>query len=218
MDAKTESDQSSTQATATAPTKAAVTVIAPEDNPALKGTPVLGFKLGDSTVESVKARLRNYTVSEGQSYADGVILQNDGSGFDIDGLQSTQFAFDANNKLVCVTMVFREANKMGNATYRQLVAYVKARQYKVMRVAAPFVGNQLTEFSTSSHDIITVNSPHLDFNVYVEYATQSFDRARSHYQQQQSANQKTKESSNFWSKLLRTMMMKKPFFLAAVAW
>lgn len=67
-DAKTESDQSSTQATATAPTKAAVTVIAPEDNPALKGTPVLGFKLGDSTVESVKARLRNYTVSEGQSY------------------------------------------------------------------------------------------------------------------------------------------------------
>ena len=174
-----------------------VAALAPEDNPALKGTAVLGFKLGDSTFDSVKARLSNYNVLDGESYAGGPILENDGSGFDIEGLQSTSFAFDANNKLVCVSMTFSESNKMGHDTYRQLVAYVKARKYKVIRVVAPFVGNQLTEFSTPNHDVISVNSPHLDFHIYVEYATQGFNRARARYQQQQSSQQKNREATNF---------------------
>lgn len=196
-DAKTKTHHAGSEPSAAGSTKPTVPVIAPEDNPALKGTPVLGFKLGDSTVDSVKARLRNHKVSENTSYADGPLLENDGSGFDIDGLQYTQFGFDTNNKLVSVGMSFRESNKMGHDTYKKLVAYVKERNYKVVRVVAPFVGNQFTEFSTPSHDIITVASPHLDFNVYVEYVTQAFDKARSDYRQQQSSKQQNKESQNF---------------------
>lgn len=192
-DKSTSSLQSATKSLVTPPAAA----IAPEDNPKLEGTPVLGFKLNDSTFDSVKARLRNYKVLEGESYADGRLLGNDGSGFDIEGLQSTNFAFDANNKLVGVSMSFKEANKMSHETYRKLVDYVKARNYKVVKVVAPFVGNQSTEFSTPKQDMITVNSPHLDFNIYVEYATQRFDQARTDYLQQQSSQQQNREATNF---------------------
>lgn len=44
----------------------------------------------DSTFESVKKRLNNYKVN-GESYAGGPVLENDGSGFD--GI-FTQFGFD----------------------------------------------------------------------------------------------------------------------------
>lgn len=196
-DSSGSNNRNSGQTSLNAPLEAKVASISPEDNPTLKGTPVLGFKLGDSTFDSVKARLRNYQVLDGESYADGPLLGNDGSGFDIEGLQSTNFAFDANHKLVCVTMSFREANKMSHETYRKLVAYVKARNYKVVQVVAPFVGNQLTEFTTPNHDVITVNSPHLDFHIYIEYATKGFNQARIRYQQLESSQQKTREATNF---------------------
>lgn len=93
--------------------------IAPEDDPILKGTPVLGFKLRESTVDSVKKRLNNYKIN-GESYAGGPILENDGSGFDIDGLLFTQFGFDKNQKLVYVWMTLTENNHMANETYKKL--------------------------------------------------------------------------------------------------
>ena len=37
--------------------------LSPEDDPKLKGTSVLGFKMRDSTFESVKKRLNNYKVN-----------------------------------------------------------------------------------------------------------------------------------------------------------
>lgn len=68
------SNNKSGQTSSDAPLKEPkVAAIAPEDNPALKGTPVLGFKLGDSTFDSVKARLSNYNVLDGESYAGGPI-------------------------------------------------------------------------------------------------------------------------------------------------
>lgn len=99
--------------------------IAPEDNPNLKGTPILGFKMRDSTVESVQKRLENYKNSDGESYAGGPILENDGSGFNIDGLEYTQFGFDKNKKLVYVWMSIKENNHMSQETYIKIVNYVK---------------------------------------------------------------------------------------------
>ena len=171
--------------------------IAPEDDPKLTGTPVLGFKLRDSTYDSVKKRLQNYQVSDDKSYAGGPILENDGSGFDIDGLQATQFGFDQNNKLVYVWMSGKDADHRGKATYKKLVSYIKQRDYKVVRSVEPFVGNRSTEFSTPNHEIINVNSPHMDFNIYVEYLTQEFAQERNKIQQQSKEEKVNKESNNF---------------------
>lgn len=171
--------------------------IPPEDDPKLTGTPVLGFKLRQSTYESVQDRLQNYKTSDGVSYADGPILENDGSGFDIDGIKGTQFGFDGKNKLVYVWMTVAEADKMNNTTYKKVVSFVKQRGYKVVRSVEPFVGSRSTEFLTPNNEIITVSAPHMDFNVYAEYTTKEFDVMRSKQQQQSNKSKTQKESSNF---------------------
>ena len=104
--------------------------LSPEDDPNLKGTSVLGFKMRDSTFESVKKRLNKYKVN-GESYAGGPVLENDGSGFDVDGLTFTQFGFDKNQKLVYVGMELTENNHMSHETYKKIVNYVKKNNYKM---------------------------------------------------------------------------------------
>ncbi|TCM65087.1 hypothetical protein EC844_11650 [Acinetobacter calcoaceticus] len=169
--------------------------IAPEDDPNLKGTPVLGFKLQDSTFDSVKARLKNYQLG-GESYAGGPVLENDGSGFDIEGLRSTQFAFDANNKLHYVFMNI-DGTQDKQASYNRIVSYIKERGYKVVRSKEPFVGDRLTEFVSPAQETITVSAPHLDFTVYVEYVSPKFLQMRNATQQQSQQDKTNKESANF---------------------
>lgn len=172
--------------------------IAPEDNPNLKGTPVLGFKMRDSTVESVKNRLENYKVSDGESYAGGLIIENDGSGFNIDGLESTQFGFDKNQKLVYVWMSIKESNHMSNETYKKIVSYVQKNNYEIIENDAPFVGNQKTVFKTPNNETISVKEPHLGgFKVYVEYATNEFLQQRTQINQESEQTKKNSESANF---------------------
>ena len=171
--------------------------IAPEDDPILKGTPVLGFKLRDSTVDSVKKRLNNYKIN-GESYAGGPVLENDGSGFDIDGLLFTQFGFDKNQKLVYVWMTLTENNHMANATYKKIVSYVQKNNYKIIREKAPFVGDQETVFLTPNNETITVSAPHLGgFKVNVEYVTQEFEQQRSQINQENQQEKRQSEAANF---------------------
>lgn len=172
-----------------------IKMLAPEDNPVLTGTPVLGFKLHDSTYDSVKDRLKSYEKG-GESYAGGPILENDGTGFDIEDLQFTQFGFDKNNKLHYVFMNL-DGRQDKKATYQRIVSYINERGYKVVRTQDPFVGSRLTEYVTPTQDSITVSSPHLDFNVYVEYVTPEFIKHRNEIQQQAQENKVKKESANF---------------------
>ena len=172
-------------------------ILAPEDDPNLKGTPVLGFKLRDSTFESVKKRLSHYQVG-GESYAGGGVLANDGSGFDIEGLMGTQFGFDQDQKLAYVSMVIKEVDPMNHTTYKKVVNYVQENGYKVIDKQDPFVGNRSTTFKTPNQEFIVVNSPHMGgFKVEVEYLTDAFEQNRRDYQSQQRAAQAKSESANF---------------------
>ncbi|ENW97105.1 hypothetical protein [Acinetobacter sp. NIPH 298] len=172
-------------------------MLAPEDNPNLKGTPVLGFKLRDSTFESVKKRLSHYQVG-GESYAGGGILANDGSGFDIDGLMGTQFGFDQDQKLAYASMVIKEVDHMNHTTYKKVVNYVQENDYKVIDKQDPFVGNRSTTFKTPNQEFVVVSAPHMGgFKVEVEYFTDDFEQKRRDYQSQQRAAQAKSESANF---------------------
>lgn len=172
--------------------------VPPEDDPQFTGTPVLGFKLRDSTFESVKKRLANYSVLDYETYAGGPALENDGSGFNIEGLLGTQFGFDKDNKLVYVWMALKEQDHMSKATYKKIVQYVKQNNYEVTHVKSPFVGNQLTEFKTSKNEKIIVSEPHMGgFKVYVEYFTDEFDKQRTQSLQEQEVQKVKSESANF---------------------
>lgn len=171
--------------------------LSPEDDPNLKGTSVLGFKMRDSTFESVKKRLNKYKVN-GESYAGGPVLENDGSGFDVDGLTFTQFGFDKNQKLVYVGMELTENNHMSHETYKKIVNYVKKNNYKIVREKAPFVGSQETEFVTPNNETILVSAPHMGgFKVNVEYLTHEFSQQRSKIKEETQHNKKLSESANF---------------------
>ena len=173
--------------------------LAPEDDKNLTGTPVLGFKLRDSTFDSVKKRLTDYQVDANNvSYAGGPLLENDGSGFNIDGLVGTQFGFDENEKLVYVWMVLNENNHMSHETYKKIVSYIKKNNYKIVREKAPYVGDRETEFVTPNNDTILVRSPHMGgFKVQVEYLIHEFSQQRSQSQAAQKQQKNTAESANF---------------------
>ncbi len=171
----------------------------PEDDPSITGTNVLGFKLQASTFESVKKRLENYHFDEyAKSYAGGYILENDGTGFGIEGLNHVQFGFDTNQKLVYVFMQIHESDPMDHTTYKKIVSYVKQNDYTVVGSKEPFVGDRETRFKTPRAETITVSSPHMgDFQVYVEYYTEEFGKMRKQAQHNAKTNQQQTESKNF---------------------
>lgn len=178
--------------------KKEIKAIAPEENPELKGTQVLGFKMRDSTVSSVKNRLENYKVSGDESYAKGAIIENDGSGFNIDGLEYTQFGFDKNQKLVYVWMTIKENNHMSHETYKKIVGYVQKNNYKIIEELAPFVGDRKTVFQTPNKETISVSKPHLGgFKINVEYATNEFIQQRNLINQENEQTKQQSESANF---------------------
>lgn len=170
-----------------------------EDDPKMVGTNVLGFKMQGSTFESVKKRLLNYQFNEHhQSYAGGYLLENDGSGFELEGLDHTQFGFDTDQKLVYVFMQIHESDHLNHTTYNKIVSYIKKNNYKIIRTIDPFVGDRKTEFQTHNNEIIVVESPHMgNFNVYVEYYTKEFGRMRQEAQQLENTQQSQIEAKNF---------------------
>lgn len=178
--------------------KSKVKKVAPEDDPNLTGTSVLGFKLRDSTYDSVKDRLENFSIAEYETYAGGPVLENDGSGFNIEGLLWTQFGFDESNRLVYVGMALKESDPMSHATYDKVVSYIKKNDYKVTKEKAPFVGDRETYFTTPNNESILVSSPHMGgFKVYAEYYTNEFDRIRTDAQKKSEQQQVQSESANF---------------------
>ena len=189
---KTNSSEKVEQA---APVKVIQKKIAPEDNPALTGTPVLGFKLQDSTEESVKDRVHNFTI-DGVSFAGGAYMYNDGSGFDLADLNYTGYGFDKEHKLQYVGMNF-DGRHDKKGVYNRVVSYIDQRGYKVVRKVDPFVGDRLTEYSTPNGDIITVSAPHLSFDVGVEYVSPTFMKMRSDAKAQTKETTAKKEAVNF---------------------
>lgn len=173
--------------------------IDPEDNAELVGTNVLGFKLRHSTIDSVKKRLKNYeTRQHDLSFASNPILENNGSGFDIEGLVGTQFAFDKEQKLAFVGMTIQEADPMSHTTYKKIVSYIANNGYKIVHEEKPFVGDQRTEFITPNKETIEVFALHLGgFKVHVEYATDEFRQALQNAKAEQGEKKTKSEAKNF---------------------
>lgn len=195
---ETKSDTNQQNSQTSNSSEIAQNILDPEDNPELVGTSVLKFKLRHSTVDSVKKRLIQFEEIPNASYMGGSIINSNGQGFDLQGLQATQFGFDEKGNLAYVYMNIAEENHMQHTTFNKIVDYIQKKEYKLITEEKPFVGDRFAIFSTPNNETIIVNSPHLDgFTVQVEYLTNEFKEKRNSIQTDAKKNQAIQESKNF---------------------
>ena len=131
---------------------------------AFAGTQVLGFEIGTSTVEQVRAELAKKTQVKDagtNKYSRGAMLETDGSSYGISGLNDVLYIFDDQKRLMAVLM------DMEKAQFDQIYKYIGAK-YKLVSEQRPFVGNQYARFN-SPDSVIEIDAPHLSFQMAVRY-------------------------------------------------
>jgi len=128
------------------------------------GTAALGFELGVSTAEQVKADLTKFTNLEEPDVSGltgGVYLKTDNAGYGIDGLNTVTYIFDKNNVLGAILINMTKSRF--NAIYDAV-----SRKYKLETAQRPFVGDQFARFKASDA-VIEIDAPHLSFEMDVSY-------------------------------------------------
>jgi hypothetical protein len=128
---------------------------------------LLGYSLGQSTYEDVKASLQQRGVNphdKGTSiYAGGPMLETTARGLGVEGLQSAFMIFDVQNRLAGGVLTLNKSR------YGAVIQALKSK-YTLVRELRPFVGNRFAEFRANGA-IITVDSPHMSFEMTVMYRT-----------------------------------------------
>jgi hypothetical protein len=184
--------QSSTEAI---PEKA---IVWPEQDETKTGTPVLSFKLGDSTYASVTHTLSSWDELGINSYSQGKMIATNGNGYGIDDLTKVTYIFDQNEALQAVLMELDNRNsKMGNEGFKKFKGYIEKRGYKRISTQEPFVGNQYAEYVTPNGDIIELSAPHMSFDLNIDYQTAAFIKTVKTQQQQQKTVKTQTEAAQF---------------------
>jgi hypothetical protein len=134
---------------------------------AANGAQVLGYAVGQSTYEDVMTSLKERGAiprDKGASvHAGGSMLEASGHGLGVEGLQSALMIFDTRNRLAGGLLTLHKSR------YDAVVQALKEK-YTFVREVRPFVGNRVAEFRASGA-LITVDAPHLSFEMTVLYRT-----------------------------------------------
>jgi hypothetical protein len=160
--------------------------------PAQAGTPVLGFEVGVSTVDQVTATLAKNTkvTNEGvNKWSAGPMLKTDGTSYEIEGLNSVQYIFDDQKKLMGVLM------NMGKDRFDTVFQFLSGK-YKVQTQQRPFVGNQFARFKTPD-SVIEIDAPHMSFQMEVRYLRNDLLQKFNTQSQAEAATKKKNETSKF---------------------
>lgn len=170
----------------------------PEDDSSKTGTAVLGFKLGDSTYESVTHQLSGWDDLGINSYSEGKMIATNGNGYGVDHLQKVTYIFSSQNTLDAVLIQIDNRNsKMNNEGFKKFKGYVAKNGYQQISNQEPFVGNQYAEFKTPSGDIIEIDAPHLSFDLNINYQTANFAKKYQQKSQQEKTEKTNTEASQF---------------------
>ncbi|MFV5491134.1 hypothetical protein [Acinetobacter sp. ASP199] len=173
-------------------------IVWPEQDETKTGTPVLGFKLGDSTYTSVTRTLSGWDELGINSYSQGKMIATNGNGYGVDRLTKVTYIFDQNETLQAILMQIdnRDA-KMGNEGFKKFKGYIEQRGYKRISNQEPFVGNQYAEYVTPNGDVIELSAPHMSFDLRIDYQTAAFMKTFNTQQQQQKTEQTQTEAAQF---------------------
>lgn len=156
------------------------------------GVKVLGFELGTSELNQVNSTLTNQTkvTNTGKNkYSHGQMLQTDGTGYSIEGLNSVLYIFDTDNKLSAVIL------DMDKYKFNDVYSAV-ASKYKVVSQKRPFVGDQYAKFK-DKNATIEIDAPHMSFEMGVRYMQDNFLKSYNEISQAERLAKKTKENSQF---------------------
>lgn len=128
---------------------------------------MLGYTVGQSTFDEVKASLRSRGATPQEkgisTHAGGPMLEAPGRGLGVDGLQSAFMLFDAQNRLAGGLLTLNKGR------YEAVVQAMKEK-YTLVREVRPHVGNRRAEFRADGA-LITVEAPHMSFEMTVFYRT-----------------------------------------------
>ena len=153
----------------------------------------LGFVIGKASLKDVEDGLpAAATVVESgiNKFTMGQMLTVDGNGLEIQGLQTVTFIFTKDDRLDAVTMKMSRGSGVSDDRFNQILKHLSS-QYKLVSKNVPFVGNKTAVFRKENVEV-TLDSPHMDFSMYVSYITDSFSKrykeissAERHQKQQQ---------------------------------
>ena len=153
---------------------------------------VLGFELGTSTQQHVKAKLGKKTEISNPAtnkFSGGLQFTTSGAGYDIEGLSSVVYIFDKEQRLSAVLM------EISKGRFDEIFN-VLAGKYKLTRQQRPFVGNKFGGFKAEGVTI-ELDAPHLSFEMHVSYIRDDlYNRFRSQ-SAQEALQQKDSERGKF---------------------
>jgi hypothetical protein len=160
--------------------------------PRQPGTPVLGFEVGVSTLEQVKATLSKKTQVKDNGinkWSKGPMLKTNGSSYEIEGLNSVLYIFDEQKTLMGVVMDMNK--KRFDSIYEVL-----SKKYKMKEQKRPFVGDQFALFE-SPGCIIELDAPHLGFQMEVRYLRSDLVRRVNSQSEAEDKAKKKREADQF---------------------
>lgn len=127
----------------------------------------LGVPLGTSVEDVQKAlphtRLEKTGIS---AITNGLILETDGTGLDVEGLRHVVLVFDADKRLDAVQM------RMDKDAYDRVFGYLR-KLYPLKSNQAPFVGDRKAVFADQGWRI-ELAAPHTSFDATATYMTKPF--------------------------------------------
>jgi hypothetical protein len=151
----------------------------------------LGLEVGVASIEQVKTRLGNSSVAQTgiNAYSDGLMLESDGDGLEIEGLQKILFIFDNKNKLAGVVMT------MNKHRFDEIYQFLSSK-YKVSSKKIPFVGDSYVRFNQGA-SMVEISSPHMSFEMEVRYLTNTLLAAFKKRSAEEDKQRRQTQSNNF---------------------
>jgi hypothetical protein len=151
----------------------------------------LGLELGVASIEQVKARLGNSPVENTgiNAYSNGPMLEGNGNGLDIEGLQKILFIFDSKNKLAGVVMT------MADHHFDEVYQYL-ASKYPVNTRQIPHVGDRYVRMRQGA-SLVEISDPHMSFEMEVRYLTNTFQATFKQRSAEEEKQRRQTQSNKF---------------------
>lgn len=152
----------------------------------------LGLEIGVADFATVKNRLGGQTrLRDGgvNKWTGGSMLQSDGEGLDIEGLQEIRFIFGKDDKLDGVVMTLGR-DRLGE------VAAALRKKYQPVRENFPFVGDASATYRQGD-SLVKIHAPHLSFSMEVLYLTRRFDQAFNKGASTEEAERRRRQADKF---------------------
>lgn len=146
-----------------------------------------GLELGKATIQDVKQKY-DATLKGINKYSLGKMFSLPPGQLGIDGLKSSTVIFNREGKLIAVL------NTLPNYKFDSLYSSLRSK-YQVQSSDIPFVGNKKVVMKDGDTQII-LDSPHMSFDMELNYINDAFLKAVRQQQQQERQQKQSRELNN----------------------